>query len=266
MSLRADVAGVDFSGARDAGKHIWIAEGTVSPRGLQIQKLQRADTLPGSGPTFEDALPSLVEHIRSLTNRIIGFDFPFSLPHVLIPDKTWMEFVLRFARDYDTPSEFRDACRDRTDGRELKRSTDVEACVPWCAYNLRLYRQTWAGIRHVLAPLIQGGHARIIPMQKPKRGLPIVAETCPASLLKKEDLYLPYKRPNPSHAEARTKIVRELTRRKLLSPVRGKLRDDIIGDPGGDALDAVLAAIGAAGINDAKPRNDADQIEARVYF
>ena len=103
-------------------------------------------------------------------------------------------------------------------------------------------------------------------MQKPKRGLPIVAETCPASILKKEDLYLPYKRPNPSHAEARTKIVRELTRRKLLSPVRGKLRDDIIGDPGGDALDAVLAAIGAAGINDAKPRNDADQIEARVYF
>ena len=266
MSLRADVAGVDFSGAQDAGKHIWIAEGTASQRGLQIHRLRRADTLPGSGPAFEDALPSLVEHIRSLTDRVIGFDFPFSLPHVLIPDKTWMEFVLRFAKDYDTSSEFRDACRDRTDGRELKRSTDVEACVPWCAYNLRLYRQTWAGIRHVLAPLIQGGHARIIPMQKPKRGLPIVAETCPASLLKKEDLYLPYKRPNPGHAEARTKIVRELTRRKLLSPVRGKLRDDIIGDHGGDALDAVLAAIGAAGINDAEPRNDADQIEARVYF
>ena len=266
MSLRADVAGVDFSGAQDAGKHIWIAEGTVSPRGLQIQKLQRADTLPGSGPTFEDALPSLVEHIRSLTDRIIGFDFPFSLPHVLIPDKTWMEFVLRFAKDYDTPSEFRDACRDRTDGRELKRCTDVEARVPWSAYNLRLYRQTWAGIRHVLAPLVQGGHARIIPMQKPKRGLPIIAEICPASLLKKEDLYLPYKRPNPDHAEAKIQILRELTRRKLLSPVPEKLRDKIIRDPGGDALDAILAAIAAAGIDDAEPRDDAERIEARVYF
>ena len=266
MSLRDRVAGVDFSGARDAGKHIWITEGTNTSRGVKIESLLRADALPGSSSKFEDALPALVKYIGTLSNHIIGFDFPFSLPEPLIQEDIWTEFVSRFATDYETSSDFRDSCRAYTGGKELKRRTDVEARVPWCAYNLRLYRQTWSGIRHVLAPLVQGDTARVIPMQKPRQGLPIIAEICPASLLKKEALNLPYKRPNPGHAEARGEIVRELTRRKLLSPVRGKLREAIIGDPGGDALDAVLAAIGAASIEDADPRDDTDLIEARVYF
>ena len=61
MSIRNRVAGVDFSGARDAGKNIWIAEGTVSPSGVKIEKLQRASELPGGGHSFEPAIIALVK-------------------------------------------------------------------------------------------------------------------------------------------------------------------------------------------------------------
>jgi len=266
MSLRPRVAGVDFSGARNAGKHIWIAEGTPAPEGIRIDTLHRADALPSGGPAFDDAMTGLSGHIAGLTESLIGFDFPFSIPAPLIEQSTWSAFVKEFAKKYQAPEEFRDHCRSKTGGRELKRLTDVEAKVPWCAYNLRLYRQTWAGIRHVLAPLVFSGRARVIQIQRPKDGLPVIAEICPASFLKRDGLYFPYKGRGPKLEYARSKILTELARRKHLSPIRGRLRKTIVEDIGGDALDAVLSAICAAGVEDIKPRSRADRLECRVYF
>ena len=129
-------------------------------------------------------MPGLCAHIATLTDSIVGFDFPFSIPAPLIEQSTWPAFIRDFAARYATPEEFRETCRSITGGRELKRETDIEAKVPWCAYNLRLYRQTWAGIRHVLAPLVSRNFARIIPIQPPKNGLTVIVEICPASFLK----------------------------------------------------------------------------------
>ena len=266
MTLRPRVAGVDFSGARDAGKHIYIAEGTLTPAGVRVDALNRADTLPGSGAGFEQAMKGLTGYVATLSDCVIGFDFPFSIPDVLISQSTWTEFVRDFAVHHTSPQDFRDHCRRRTGGKELKRQTDLEAKVPWCAYNLRLYRQTWAGIRHVLAPLVIGRHAKVIPIQRPKDGLPLIAEICPASFLKRQNLYVPYKGQGTGLAKDRSDIISELSRRGLLTPVRGNLRKAIVEDSRGDALDAVLSAICAAGIEETKPRSPADRIECRVYF
>ena len=266
MTIRPLVAGVDFSGARDASKHIWIAEGTPTPDGVRIDTLPRADTLPTGGAAFEEAMTGLCDHLASLTDSIVGLDFPFSIPADLIEQTTWLAFVRDFADRYSTPQEFRDRCRSQTDGKELKRYTDIEAKVPWCAYNLRLYRQTWAGIRHVLAPLISGKRARVIPIQSPRDGLPVIAEICPASFLKREGLYFPYKGRGPELQKARSRILTELAKRKCLVPLRGKLRRTMIEDIGGDALDAALSAICAAQVTDISPRSRNDRLECRVYF
>lgn len=266
MSLRDRVAGVDFSGARAAGKNIWIAEGAVTADGVKIEMLQCAADLPGGANAFDPAMTALVDHVATLTEHVIGFDFPFSLPADLIEQDTWPAFIHDFASNYSTPEQFREHCRDRTGGREYKRATDTEARVPWCAYNLRLYRQTWAGIRHVLFPLVEHWGARVIPMQKPVKEAPLIAEICPASTLKAEGLYVPYKGPDADLRAAREHILRSVTRRGLLSPLRGTLRTTVLENTGGDALDAVLSAIAAARIDDPKPRNDLDRIECRVYF
>lgn len=266
MTLRDRVAGVDFSGARNAGKNIWIATGRTSPKGVRIEDVRPAADLPGGGIAFEAAVEALVSHVADLHGHLIGFDFPFSLPAELIEERNWVSFVRSFSDRYGTPDEFRDACRRVTNGKELKRKTDIEARVPWCAYNLRLYRQTWAGIRHVLNPLVTVHGARVIPVQEERSGTPLIAEICPASFLKKEDLYKPYKGRGSALRDARANIMRQLTRRGLLAPIRGKMRHTILENTGGDALDAVLSAISAAHVTDPLPRDRYDRIECRVYF
>lgn len=266
-SLRPRVAGVDFSGAREAGRNIWIAAGEVTPSGaVKIDSLHRAADLPGGAKEFTPAINALVARVATLSDHIVGFDFPFSLPAELIDQRTWPSFVRAFADDYAEPETFRDRCRSITDGKELKRKTDTEARVPWCAYNLRLYRQTWAGIRHVLHPLLKNNRVRVIPMQTDQPGKPLIAEICPASLLKREELYTPYKGAGPGLRAARQEIIRNLTRRQSLAPLRGVFRQTVLDNPGGDALDAVLSAIAAARIETALPRDRYDRIESRVYF
>jgi hypothetical protein len=266
MSLRSKVAGVDFSGARDAGKSIWIAIGDVTASGVRVATLERAADLPEGAKEFTPALAALVTRVAGLSEHVIGFDFPFSLPGDLIEQRTWPAFVSAFFNEYATPEDFRDHCRSLTGGKEIKRKTDTEARAPWCAYNLRLYRQTWAGIRHVLYPLIANNTARVIPMQSAQPGKPLIAEICPASFLKQEGLYKPYKGRGPELQASRENIVRTLTDRKLLAPVRGRMRQLVLENPGGDALDAVLSAIAAARIDTPLPRDRYDRIESRVYF
>jgi hypothetical protein len=44
------------------------------------------------------------------------------------------------------------------------------------------------------------------------------------------------------------------------------MRQTILDNSGGDALDAVLSAVSVARITDPLPRDRFDQIESRVYF
>ena len=66
------IYGIDFSGAKDAGKKIWIARGVSWDSGLLIKDCFRARDLPNSGKRLEDCLPSLVNLIKS--NRNVSRD------------------------------------------------------------------------------------------------------------------------------------------------------------------------------------------------
>jgi len=88
------IFGIDFSGAKDAWNKIWIAEGTPEGDRIVMSRCFRARDLPNSGSLLEDCLPALVNLVKSETNAVFGFDFPFGLPAPLITAKTWEEFVL----------------------------------------------------------------------------------------------------------------------------------------------------------------------------
>ena len=132
------IFGVDFSGASDGGKHIWIAGGKAEGETLQIESCERASDRWGN--RLEPCLASLVENVAAQGSSAFGFDFPFGLPKLLLDGASWLEFVLSFGSRYSTPESFREECWRTANGHELKRLTDLEAKTPFCVYNLRIYR------------------------------------------------------------------------------------------------------------------------------
>lgn len=265
---RRRVLGVDFSGARQAGDHIWIAAGTQSGGRLSLESCHPARELSGGGRDRQSALAALTAFLKSERRAAAGLDFPFGLPRSLVDEDRWENFVRSFPRRYRDADCFREACRRAAAGRELKRRTDVEARVPFSAYNLRLYRQTYFGIVDVLLPLLDSTAASVVPMQPPKPGKVLLAETCPASLLKRLGLYVPYKGRGGALNDARRSLINDIIDKGLLNEPDKLLAERIVGDPGGDALDAVLAAIAAANL----PRlrrattDPVERIEGRIYF
>ncbi len=239
------VHGVDFSGAVDAGRRIWIASGQIEKRALRIEECRRGEALPGSGRDRDQCLAALREFIRSQRGCAFGLDFPFGLPHALVKEASWEEFVRAFPDRYSTPEEFRDACQRASCGVELRRATDRESRTPFSPYNLRVYRQTYFGIRELLAPLVRDGSASVPPMQPPLPGKPWILEICPASLLKREKLYIPYKGGSKAHRAARARILMKIEKVVSLFLPSRALRRSLVDDRGGDALDSVIAACGA---------------------
>ena len=175
-----------------------------------------------------------------------GFDFPFGLPASLIDQEDWTSFVLDFPETYESADAFRQACREAAGGRELKRLTDEEASAPFSAYNLRLFRQTYYGIRDLLYPLVRDDAARVLPMQEAAPDSPWLLEICPACTLKDAWLYqASYKGREDAKRKARERIVGELERRGAVV-MDDATRSKTIADTGGDALDSVVAALAAA--------------------
>lgn len=246
MALRSPgyplrVYGIDFSGAAQAGEKIWIAEGVIEGMTLRIEACYRGADLPGSGPGRERCLPALRDFIGDGEAGVFGLDFPFGLPRALVKENTWEDFVLSFPDHYCDPEAFRDACRTAAGGSEWKRITDQESRAPFSPYNIRLYRQTYFGVQSVLAPLVREGAACVLPMQAALPGRPWLMEICPASTLKREHLYMPYKGKSREYYQARARILKAIEETTLLS-APAPLQSTILDDPGGDALDSVVAA------------------------
>jgi hypothetical protein len=238
-----EVFGVDFSGAADAGKKIWVANGSSKGERLLIKDCRRADSLPASGKDRDRCLTALRDFIKSRSNAAFGLDFPFGLPGHFIADRSWEDFVASFPRRYEDPKRFRDTCSSAADGRELKRVTDSEAKTPFASYNLRLYRQTYYGISKILSPLVSDSLACVLPMQSRVDGKPWLLEVCPASTLKARNLYFPYKGRTAEHRQARTRIVGEIEKMGLVHGLDPVIRKLVVEDKGGDALDSVIAAL-----------------------
>jgi len=270
MAVREHVIGVDFSGARDAGKYVWLAEGRVRNGVLTLDSCCPARALAGGGVAHDIAMAALVDRLRRARSAVAGLDFPFSLPARFLGHDDWTRFVAGFAAFYPTAELFRAALNRAAGGKEPKRRTDIAARTPFGAWNLRMYRQTRSGIAGVLAPLVRNDDVRVAPMQAMHGEKTILVETCPASLLKAERLYVSYKGPGEGPRAARDGILGALIARNLLHMPAKSLRTLLLDNAGGDALDAVLAAICAMRASAAPaallPADETDRLEAKVYF
>jgi hypothetical protein len=200
--------GIDFSGAKDAGRKIWVAGGNIEGSALHIKECWRASELTCTGSERSMCLFALRKFITDGTNSVFGLDFPFGLPGELVRDSIWEKFILSFPENYSDDRDFRDKCRKDSHNHEIKRRTDVENKTPFSPYNLRVYRQTFYGIREILNPLLQKKQAYVLPMQRRQCGKPGIIEICPASTLKKKNLYKPYK--GKEHREQRKLILEAL--------------------------------------------------------
>lgn len=208
------VLGVDFSGAGDAGRKIWVAEGRQDGRGaLELLSCIAAIDLPGGGKAPQQAVPALARHISALGDARVGCDFPFSLPRDLVTASSWRVFALRYAAEYADADTFRAVMRAAQNGVERKRMTDRIAGTPFNSYNLRLYRQTWWGIAGLLRPLVAARKAIVRPQQRLASGKPALIEVCAACTLKSIDLYPPYKGSEAKHRKARQRILDGLIQR-----------------------------------------------------
>ena len=265
--------GIDFSAAsKDGGRRTWIAEAVPDDSGLTIERLFPAASLPGSGPDRDTMLPALRRYLAGARNSLIGLDFPFSVPAALMDGDDWRSFASRLGTRFDEPEAFRDWCRRRSNGREWRRRCDVEARTPFAAYNLRIYRQTYWGIVGILAPLAVDRQVDIAPVDCGRRtadntGVPVLAEICPASTLKRLDCYGSYKGAKNEHALARGSIAERLIEEGCrLSP---SIRAMAVQNRGGDALDSLVGCFTAWRIRRdgvaLAPRDEIDRIEARVF-
>lgn len=229
------VFGVDFSGGKDAARKVWVTEPGDPPRSFR----------PGG-------ILALRDFIAARADGVFGLDFPFSLPAPLVPDATWVEFALAFGQRYPSAEDLRAACRAAAGGRELRRATDVACRTPFSPYNLRLYRQTYHGIRDLLAPLVAAGRACVLPMMKSERGKPWLIEICPASTLKRLGLYEPYK--GRAHRDRRACLQAHFQPGACLPD-----------DDDGDALDSLIAAWATRQALPRLQREAAAGVEGFVY-
>ncbi|MEM7251363.1 MAG: hypothetical protein AAF493_08075 [Pseudomonadota bacterium] len=254
--------GIDWSGARDAARHIWLAEGVEHNDRLLLQSLTRGDALTDVNAPEETLVALEAWLLTQPIESAVGFDFPFSLPASLLPRSGWPSFIERFERKFPDPAAFKAWCLQMADGRELKRITDRITKTPFCAYNLRMYRQTYWGLR-LLARLRGKRRFRVLPLERNASQAMWLLETCPASVLKRLDQYRPYKGRSESLRRSRRSLLRWLEGEGLLAVERTALRRTMIDDPGGDALDATLAAIG---VHTALRRPDFPRVDWRAEY
>ncbi len=242
LPMRTRVYGVDFSGARQAGRKIWVTQASIHKDTLSVERCASAAALLGVAPERGMCLGALCTLIAREQEAIFGMDFPFGVPAQLIEAASWEEFVRRFPERYATPQHFRSACYAAMGGREIKRLTDRENGTPWASYNLRLYRQTFYGISAVLAPLVTQESVSVLPMQSARADRAWLIEICPAATLKRHGLYMPYKGKEAHHRRARRAILEAVRYLAALRSIDATLQDVIIEERDGNALDSLVAA------------------------
>ncbi|HEX8323915.1 MAG TPA: hypothetical protein VF595_08375 [Tepidisphaeraceae bacterium] len=244
------IYGVDFSGAKLAGVNAWVARLDVATR--TVTALGRLGDLAGDdarGPS----MAYLVQAISGSTNAVWAVDFPFALPvEIVEPTATFDEQLLWLAAQPDDAYAFGRLCVERAlargFGMHVRRETDRETKTPFDCYHYRIICQTFYGMRNVLTPLRKSAGTVIPPFDDMAGPFDrAVIEACPGSTLKRWGApHNNYKQPTDGPLEPK----RLRNRRLILDAIRQRADLDastvrkIQRNGGGDALDAVLAAVG----------------------
>jgi hypothetical protein len=212
----ATIYGVDFSGAKQAGRNIWVAR-IESHRRRPLYRLAELTCLEKLSGTAERgaALAHLVGLIAASEGALWALDFPFGLPiEVMDPGAAWprqLDFLAAWGEDaYAAGVE----CLRRAEAlggpKHIRRLTDGEAKAPFDCYHYRIIYQTFFGMRDVLGPLRLTRHTAILPFQY--RRLPgarrVLVEACPSSTLKR--LGLPHNNYKELHTSENFKTASSL--------------------------------------------------------
>ncbi len=270
-----EIRGIDFSGGQRPGDDIWIAEGHFEGETLRIDRCQSAaQRFDGTGR--ERILRELRETLGR-ADGTTGLDFSFGLPAALLPDGvgTWTDATRWFAETFAgvDATEMRDRLKSEArslpgDGVELKRRTDrtVGASSP---YSFITYYQTLYGIRDVLAPLVESESVAIPPVGP--GGRRNLIEIYPAGTLRRLGTTdTKYKDGADGAERRRERIVDRLTAPDagITVELPATVRETTLGEPGGDALDSVVAAVATARAVDSAFEADRpfDAREGHIYI
>ena len=248
------IYGVDFSGAKLAGENIWIACLRPARSKFELIELSQLRRLCGT-PDREPALAHLVKLVASSKKALWGMDFPFGLPIEIFDSGTrWSDQLRWVSGCKDGAYALGEECVRRASAlggsMHIRRTTDTEARTPFDCYHYRIIYQTFHGMRDVLAPLLATKGIAILPFQYRRlsyaqRG---IVEACPSSTLKRLGLpHQNYKQPqggplSANRLRTRRQIIAGLRQSVLISDGHARV---IMRNSGGDALDAVIAALGA---------------------
>jgi hypothetical protein len=253
------IFGVDFSGAKLAGRYIWLAR--LEPRekksraAYQLTDLTNLEKLCGTAER-DQALTHLVGHIARSRRALWALDFPFGLPIEVMEDGVlWheqLDWLRTWGEDaYGLGLECLRRAKALGDRMHIRRLTDVEAKSPFDCYHYRIIYQTFYGMRDVLGPLLKYRRTSILPFhyRRLANAERVLVEACPSSTLKR--LGLPHQNyKQPAGGPLTRKRLR--TRRAILHGLASHVeigpreRRVIMRNGGGDALDAVIAAVGGA--------------------
>jgi len=248
--------GVDFSGARDAGDHIWVSTVDLTADEPTVLDCQPAtDALEAhyrGAPTAErDAtLAALASFVASRSaDSVIGFDFPFSVPEQVargaLGAETWPGVVDAVAA-CGSADAYAEACaewaREHTDRTYLKRDTDA-ARGALSPYHFFVNAQAYHGMADVLTAV--RGDATVVPFD-PRDAGPVVAEVYPAATLDALGRHREgYKGNSDTERRRREQNLTGILDHTSAS-VRSAVRERVVADAGGDALDSLVAAVAAA--------------------
>jgi hypothetical protein len=236
--------GVDWSGSAQAGRKVWAARLEFGQAEARLASLWQP--FAGGPARAADVAARFAGWLEGQTFDVAGLDFCFGVArqHALpgMPRTGPAALGLWIEEQYTTPEDFRAAL-----GTECRRETDRVSGSPFAPMNLRMYRQTYWGLR-----ALAGLRIPILPWGAP--GDRSVIEILPAHVARILCPGCRYK--------GRTGDARE-ARRQLLGTVRSachlrvspETEQAILADHEGDALDAVLAGIAAGA---AKRRGFAD--------
>ena len=237
------IYGVDWSGGLDAGKKTWIA--TLDPSAGVVRDVGRP--FPEAGP--EKVVTGLASWLLEQQYAWVGFDFPFGIG--------CLERTQLFGEVADHPSAWAQALRgrfpsfssflDRVTQAGLvgkgRRLTDQETRAPFSPLLLQLIRQTYWG--HRLLCQLNDSRVRLLPWDWQRSSADInLLEICPATFLFCSGLdNRGYKGKSEENREQRAYLLDAVLTQYGWSLSHTKIRDLVIEDREGDALDAILAAL-----------------------
>jgi hypothetical protein len=137
------IYGVDFSGARLAGRNIWVArlEQTRRPA-YRLAELTNPERHGGAAERAP-ALAWLVERIAASQQALWALDFPFGLPIEVvdagIPWTAQLDLVRSWGEDaYGLGLECLRRARALGGPLHIRRLTDAEAKCPFDCYHYRI--------------------------------------------------------------------------------------------------------------------------------